>query len=65
MAEKLPKGIKRTAAGELCVDSVLPSLESDPNIVLHLLPLPCKSANTASSTRKLTDEAPDPPPSKW
>ena len=64
MAEKLPKGLRRTAAGELPMDSVLPSLESDPKVVFHLLPLPCKSVSSASA-RKQPDEASAPPPSKW
>ena len=65
LGELPAKGLRRTPAGELPMDSVLPSLESDPKVVFHLLPLPCKSTNPSSSTRKLTDEAPDPPPSKW
>ena len=59
--ERLPKGLRQ---GELPMDSVLPTLHSDPKVVFHLLPLPCKSASSAS-TRKQTDEAPDPPPFKW
>ena len=57
-------GLRRTAAGELPMDSVLPSLESDPKVVFHLLPLPCKSVSSVSA-RKQPDEASDPPPSKW
>ena len=38
------KGLRRTAAGELAMDSVLPSLESDPKVVFRLLPppIPCR-----------------------
>ncbi|OLQ04856.1 hypothetical protein AK812_SmicGene12109 [Symbiodinium microadriaticum] len=44
LAEKLPTGLKRNAAGVLPLDEDLPKLQGDPRVVFHLMPLPVGGA---------------------
>ena len=44
LAEKLPTGLRRNAAGVLPLDEELPKLQGDPRVVFHLMPLPVGGA---------------------
>ena len=58
LAEKLPTGLRRNAAGALPLDEELPKLQGDPRVVFHLMPLPVGGA-TKRNTEDNTDGGPE------
>ena len=50
LAEKATDGIRRTVTGALPLDALIPQLESDPRVVMHVLPLPAQPPNVAKSS---------------
>ena len=67
VAEKLPRGVKRTAGGNLPMDTEWPLVQTDPRVCFHLLPLPASSASAAQGTKRTNDDgdASPPPPGKF